>query len=118
MVEVKIRKRRQEKYHSEYYYRYFDLRAIAPAMLIALIWSLAITFYAPTSAIAAYIVKQSSVAVKYPELSGFVVDILLKAFIFIFDFIVVFLICYFVLWVVWKEQDKRLMLQMKKKRQI
>ena len=115
---AEARRRKQEKYHSEYYYRYFDMRAIAPAMLISLIWSLAITFYAPTSAITAYIIKQSALAIQYPEVSGFVIDILLKMFIFIVDFIFVFIFFYFVFWVIWREQDKRVMLQFKKKRQI
>jgi hypothetical protein len=109
---------RQRKYHSEYFYRYADMRAIIPASFIALIWSIIIALYIPSKAITEIIVEQAQTAVKFPILTGWIVDILFRTVIFIFDFILVFLIFYFVFWVIWREQDKRVMLQLKKKRQI
>ena len=113
--EKKLKGRKQEKWHSEYYYRYIDLRAIIPAMLIALVWGLAISFYIPSSAITQIIAEQTTHAVHFPVLTGWIVDIIFRGIVFVFDFIIVFLIFYFIFWVVWKEQDKRLILKPKKK---
>ena len=112
---AEINKRNKEKWHSEYYHRYMDWRAISPALFIALIWDLAISLYIPRSAITQMLAEQAARAIQFPATYGVVFDVVFRAVIFVIDFAIVFLIVYFIFYVTWHEQDKKLIMKQKKR---
>jgi hypothetical protein len=100
--------------------KYIDMRAIVPSFVIALLWSLLIAIWFPAQAFTEKMSEGFGAMFAAPVTiaSGMIINILLRAAIFVVDFVFVFFISYMILWALWREQDKRVYLQMKKKREL
>ena len=110
----------KEKKSPEDYHKYLDMRAIIPAFIVSLLWSLAIAFYIPATAITEIILEMISteLTANAAVLGGIVVEMVFRAVVFVVDFILVFALSYIVLWVLFREADKKMLLEMKKKKEI
>ena len=116
-VLVGERKRKESKH--PIYHRYLDFRAIIPAIVIAFVFTAFCIFYILDAVIVPIFID---VATSISGITVSITDPLLSTAsniaLFTLEFIVVFLIVYFILLVFFREQDKKLYMEYKRKRLI
>jgi len=98
------------------YHKYLDFRAIIPAVIIAFISSAITAFYFMDSFVVAFENNLVTMfAVPTAVAAGIIFSLVSKIAFFTIEFIVIFLAVYAVLWIIFWEQDKKLMMKYKKK---
>ena len=112
-----VAKRKSKKRSKDLvYHKYLDFRAIIPAVIIAFIASIATTFFFMDYFVIGFEENIISVfAIPAAVAAGVVFTLVSKILFFTMEFFAVFIAVYFVLWVVFHEQDKKLYMEYKKK---
>jgi hypothetical protein len=115
MVDVK-RKKQTKKSKQIEYHKWIDMRVIIPSIIIAFVFSIFVYLYVNEAviimAVWSYLSAVYGLAL-FAETDGIVFAVSKIAF-FTADFIVVFFISYVVLWLIAREEDKRLYKKYKK----
>lgn len=100
--------------------KWFDPRALIPALIISFLWALYVAFYIPVMGIAEFILSQLSITANAVITDAAVIGLglLLQLFIFFVDFFLVFTLVYALIWIINRERDKKLYYSLKDKGKI